>query len=95
MIDHECGHEIDRLIGLRIDIDFLKLYGDDNKYGKQYFIDTLSKYPNANTAYFIAEAWSEFLNNEKPRPIAAAVGMLIKKLYAEKHHSAGSSPPSR
>ena len=95
MIDHEFGHEIDRLIGLRIDTDFLKLYGEETKNGKQYVIDNLSKYANTNTAEFIAEAWSEFLNNEKPRPIAAAVGMLIKKLYAEKHHSAGSSPPSR
>lgn len=91
VIDHELGHEIDRLVGLRTDTDFLKLYGEETKNGKQYVIDNLSNYANTNAAEFIAEAWSEFLNNEKPRPIAAAVGRLVIKKYKGKNVHTSSS----
>ena len=91
VIDHELGHEIDRLVGLRTDTDFLKLYGKETKNGKQYVIDNLSNYANTNAAEFIAEAWSEFLNNEKPRPIAAAVGRLVIKKYKGKNVHTSSS----
>lgn len=91
VIDHELGHEIDRLVGLRTDTDFLKLYGEETKNGKQHVIDNLSKYANTNAAEFIAEAWSEFLNNEKPRPIAAAVGRLVIKKYKKKNGHSSSS----
>ena len=91
MFDHELGHEIDRLLGLRSNADFLKMYGEEAGKGKQSVKDNLSDYANKNSAEFIAEAWSEYLNNEKPRPIAVAVYMLVKKLYAEKSHSSTSS----
>lgn len=91
VFDHELGHEIDRLIGLRTNSDFLSVYNEQHAKGRDNIIDNLSKYGTTNTAEFIAEAWSEYLNNEKPRPIAAAVGMLIKKIYAEKYQSAGAS----
>ena len=35
------------------------------------------------TAEFIAEAWSEYLNNPEPREIAMSVGKLIERKYAE------------
>lgn len=95
VIDHELGHEIDRLVGLRSHKDFLSVYNEQVAKGKNDITENLSKYGTTNAAEFIAEAWSEYINNEKPRPIAAAVGMLIKKLYAKKYHSDGSSPPSR
>ncbi len=94
VFDHELGHEIDRLIGLRTHSDFLKLYNEERGKGRQYIVDNLSSYSYKNAAEFIAEAWSEYLNNEKPRPIAAAVGTLIKKMYAEKYQSSGTSPSS-
>lgn len=94
VFDHELGHEIDRLIGLRTHSDFLKLYNEERGKGRQYIVDNLSSYSYKNAAEFIAEAWSEYLNNEKPRPIAAAVGTLIKKMYAEKYQSSGTSSSS-
>lgn len=95
VFDHELGHEIDRLLGLRTNADFLKLYNEEKKKGKAALTDALSGYGCKNEAEFIAEAWSEYLNNEKPRPIAVAVGTLIKKLYAEKHQTTGASSSSK
>lgn len=94
VFDHELGHEIDRLIGLRTHKDFLKLYNEERGKGKTYIVDNLSSYGHKNAAEFIAEAWSEYLNNEKPRPIAAAVGTLIKKMYAENYQSSGAPSSS-
>lgn len=94
VFDHELGHEIDRLVGLRTHRDFLKIYNEEMPKGKVYITENLSTYGHKNPAEFIAEAWSEYLNNEKPRPIAVAVGTIIKKLYAEKHQDSGSSSPS-
>ena len=94
VFDHELGHEIDRLIGLRTNSDFLKLYNEERAKGKEHIVDNLSSYGYKNSAEFIAEAWSEYLNNEKPRPIAVAVGTIIKKLYAEKYHTSGSTSES-
>lgn len=91
VFDHELGHEIDRLIGLRTDGDFLKLFNEEKKKGKDAIGENLSRYGTKNEAEFIAEAWSEYLNNEKPRPIAVAVGTIIKKLYAKQNQPAGSS----
>lgn len=91
VFDHEIGHEIDRLLGLRSHPEFLKIYTPEHAKGKTHIIEHLSEYGNKNEAEFIAEAWSEYLNNETPRPIAAAVGALIKKLYSEKFPSSGAS----
>lgn len=94
VFDHELGHEIDRLLGLRSNADFVKLYREETAKGLTHIGDCLSRYAQKNEAEFIAEAWSEYLNNETPRPIAAAVGTLIKKLYTEKHQASGASSPS-
>lgn len=92
VIDHELGHEMDRLTGLRSHSDFLKVHNEQIAKGRDNIIENLSEYATKNAAEFIAEAWSEYLNSEKPRAIAAAVGMLIKKIYAGKYQSARSSP---
>ena len=94
VFDHELGHEIDRLVGLRTHGDFLKIYNEERAKGKAHITENLSTYGHKNAAEFIAEAWSEYLNNEKPRPIAVAVGTIIKKMYAEKYQDPGSSSPS-
>lgn len=91
VFDHELGHEIDRLVGLRTNEDFLKIYNEEMPKGKTHITDNLSTYGHKNAAEFIAEAWSEYLNNEKPRPIAVAVGTIIKRLYAEKYQDSDSS----
>ena len=75
----------------------MKLYNEEKAKakakakGKAAITDNLSNYGAKNAAEFIAEAWSEYLDNEKPRPIAVAVGTLIKKIYASKFSPAGSS----
>lgn len=92
--DHELGHEIDRLLGLRTNADFLKIYDPEHSQGKAHVTEVLSTYGNKNAAEFIAEAWSEYLNNETPRPVAVAVGTLIKKLYADKFQASGSGSSS-
>lgn len=93
VFDHELGHKIDALLGLRKDTEFLKIFREAVVHGEQYIIDNLSHYaydsrrmrkPNYTPeAEFIAEAWSEYLNNPQAREIATAVGKLIEKKCGE------------
>ncbi|MBQ9187343.1 MAG: minor capsid protein [Prevotella sp.] len=105
VFDHEVGHKLDELLALYTDRDFLTIFNEAKAQGVAYIKDNLSQYAynpkNGKTTYgnytaekeFIAEAWSEYLNNEPPRPIAAAVGMLIMKKYKamKKNQSKSSS----
>lgn len=88
VFDHELGHKIDETLGLNSDPEFLKIFEAAEKEGKEYIKDNLSEYAykqsEASDSYdpkkeFIAEAWSEYLNNPNPRPIAKSVGDLIVK----------------
>ncbi len=93
VFDHELGHKIDALLGLRKDAEFLKIFREAVVHGEQYIIDNLSHYaydsrrmrkPNYTPeSEFIAEAWSEYLNNPQAREIATAVGKLIEKKCGE------------
>ena len=85
VFDHELGHEIDRLLGLRNHTEFLKIYNEERAKGDTNIAENLSRYATKNSAEFVAEAWSEYLNNENPRPIAVAIGVLIRKLYDKKY----------
>lgn len=94
VFDHELGHKIDALLSLRSDPEYLAIFNDAKAKGEQYITDNLSHYAYNSglfrksnyspQAEFIAEAWSEYLNNDQPRPIAAAVGALIRKKYNDK-----------
>lgn len=94
IFDHELGHKLDELLSLYTDPDFLAIYNPAKAKGEQYITDNLSHYAYNSRMLgksnyipqkeFIAEAWSEYLNNEKPRPIAVAVGELIKRKYDAK-----------
>ena len=88
VFDHELGHKMDEALGLRTDSEFLKIFNEAEKQGKDYIKDNLSEYAYKQSyksgnydpkAEFIAEAWSEYLNNPQPRDIAKAVGELIVK----------------
>lgn len=88
VFDHELGHKIDETLGLRSDPEFLKIFSEAELKGKDFIKDNLSEYaykqskatPSYNPkAEFIAEAWSEYLNNPNPRPISKSVGELIVK----------------
>ncbi|MEG2687697.1 MAG: hypothetical protein RSA24_00870, partial [Clostridia bacterium] len=80
VLDHEVGHQIDRLIGLQDSDDFksyrTKLKDDDIKNG-------LSKYALYSDGEFVAEAWAEYCNNESPREIAKNVGEIILRRYEQ------------
>lgn len=93
VFDHELGHKIDALLGLRKDAEFLKIFREAVVHGEQHIIDNLSHYAYDSRrmkksnytpeAEFIAEAWSEYLNNPQAREIATAVGKLIEKKCGE------------
>ena len=72
VFDHELGHKMDELLELRTDPEFLKIFNEAEKQGMNHIKDNLSKYAYVQSytsrdydpkAEFIAEAWSEYLNN--------------------------------
>ena len=85
LIDHEMGHQIKDLLDGTHDGEIKKLFNkyhvkdDDVKMGK-----VLSRYANTNISEFISEAWSEYMNNPNPRPVAEKVGKRLIELYKEK-----------
>jgi hypothetical protein len=81
IVDHEFGHEIDALLGVRDDHVIIKMYKDAKAKGMK---GELSLYADENIAEFIAEGWSESLNNPNPRPVAAGISKRIRELYDEK-----------
>ncbi len=91
VFDHELGHKLDALLNLYQNADFLKIYNEAVSHGERYVRENLSGYAyrpsmmrKANYTpqkEFIAEAWSEYLNNPTPRPLAEAVGKFIENEY--------------
>ncbi len=96
LIDHELGHQIDNLIGARNNNTIQKLYNDiDAKGGATAMADSLSRYAHQRSGHnknryseFIAEAWSEYRNNQTPRQTAKQVGQEIERLYNERGNKA-------
>lgn len=94
IFDHELGHKMDEMLSLYTDADFKKIFDPAKAKGEQWITDNLSHYAYDSRRFrqvnytpekeFIAEAWSEYLNNPQPRAIAKAVGELIEKKYGEK-----------
>lgn len=91
VFDHELGHKLDALLDLYRNAEFLKIYNEAVAHGEQYVRENLSGYAYSPSRMrkanytpqkeFIAEAWSEYLNNPTPRPLAAAVGKFIENEY--------------
>lgn len=80
-IDHEIGHLLDSMLNLR-DIQRIKdIFNVEQKELPQ----KLSSYASESINEMIAEAWSEFCNNPKPRALAKEIGNLILKTYEEKY----------
>lgn len=83
MIDHEFGHALDDLYKFcdmeEIAREYKSLCAMGNDKAKQ----TLSIYAMTNRKEFIAEAWSEYLNNPKPRPLANRIGKIIERTIKE------------
>lgn len=90
-IDHELGHEIDKLLGAYRDDVILKIY-DEFRVSKSP-IDELSGYATENMQKdpygrgireFIAEAYSEYKNNDHPRKFAISVYNRLIELKKER-----------
>lgn len=78
--DHEVGHLLDYALDLRNNLEIKALWGS---YTKAQIKDELSEYGAKNIAEFIAEAYTEYLNNPNPRTIAQKVGEIIEEKVAK------------
>ena len=79
LFDHEFGHQIDKLLGISKSKD-VKEYFETNK---TVISKNLSKYATVKVEEFIAEAWSEYKNNPKPREISRKIGKFIERSWKE------------
>lgn len=85
VLDHEIGHQLDDLLNISSIDEVKELYDSRTK---MEITEQLSEYSwnNSNSdrySEFIAEAWSEYCNNAKPRFIAKTVGEIIERVYDE------------
>lgn len=74
--DHEFGHQIDSFLKIRENQKIIDLY---EKLTKEELKENLSGYSAENIKEFIAESWSEYVNNPNPREISKTVGSLIEE----------------
>lgn len=86
ILDHEIGHQLDSLLGIK-DIDEIKKLFDSRTQDE--LTNGLSKYSwknkNANRySEMIAEGWSEYCNNHQPRELAKTIGETIEAEYKKK-----------
>lgn len=79
--DHEFAHQIDSYLKLSENEKILEIY---NSMSKEDIKENLSGYAATDIGEFIAEAWSEYCNNENPREVASIVGKEILKLWKKK-----------
>lgn len=89
VFDHEFGHQLDYLLDISNNDEFIKIY-TQGVNGNHVTTNNLSKYAiqstdlKRNKRETIAEAWTEYRNNPEPRDIAKAIGELIEKEYERK-----------
>jgi len=83
MIDHEFGHALDDLYKFRDMDEIATAYKDLCSMGNDKAKELLSLYAMSNRKEFIAEAWSEYLNNPKPRSMAKKIGGIIERIIKE------------
>ena len=83
------GHQLDYLLDLSKnqkikDIRKKAARASMQNSAKENIAEQLSGYANKNMAEFIAEAYAEYKNNPKPRPIAQELGDTIIEIYKTK-----------
>jgi hypothetical protein len=78
--DHEMGHQLDYLLGLRVDPEIVALYNEAMTLGMR---QEVSGYAATSINEFIAECWAEFRNSPAPRPIAARLGARVRRRYMD------------
>lgn len=87
IIDHELGHQFDHILGISKNKDFIALFksytpAEIEKGLSGYAVD--SDKMTTNIKEFLAEGWSEYRNNPKPRPIAREIGEFVENEYKKK-----------
>ena len=85
ILDHEIGHQIDDLLGLA---NNKVLVAYHSSLTNEEISEGLCRYAWKNSSAvpireFIAEAWSEYVNNPEPRKISKTVGEFIEEEYAK------------
>lgn len=83
ILDHEIGHQIDDMLDLWDNVEIARLY---RSMTPGEMTNKLSRYAwdNSNMIKereFVAEAWSEYVNNPEPREVARKVGEIIEEEY--------------
>lgn len=81
VFDHEFGHQLDYAFDLSNDSEIKDLWNNFRKNSNAKCDELLSTYAyrDGKIQEFIAEAYSEYLNNNNPRDIANAIGQIIEK----------------
>lgn len=79
--DHEMGHMLDFALGLQIDSDVVSTYKEAIAQGVQ---KEVSGYAAKNIEEFIAECWTESINNPAPRAFAKRIAAIVRTRYAAK-----------
>lgn len=82
MADHEMGHQLDDLLGLRVDPNIMALYQEAKTLGMEREV---SRYADTNIAEFVAECWAEARNNPAPRRFARWVESIVRSRYAAQY----------
>ncbi len=86
VLDHEIGHQLDKLLDIRNNKDIQDLF---NSRTHSELTDALSQYAWDNTnpnkySEMIAEGWAEYCNNPNPRDVAKKIGETIINEYNKK-----------
>lgn len=84
VFDHEMAHRLDELLDIAGQLGEHDWYEEAVAKGPDHIAENLSRYALTNRYEFVAEAWSEFRNNPRPRQLAQSVGMLIEQAYEHK-----------
>jgi hypothetical protein len=78
LVTHEVGHALDEMLNLAKDDELKKLYNPAES------IKELSYYAaTGGFEEFIAEAISEYVSSETPRPLCKKVGEIVDRKYQE------------
>jgi len=88
IMTHEFGHEIDKLLGLKVNPEFDAIFKREHANGLDAVAERLSRYgatagkiPSHRRDEMIAEAWAEYLHSKNPRELSRQIGELIEKEY--------------
>jgi phage-related protein (TIGR01555 family) len=87
VIDHEIGHAISKQLGIGRMPEVQQIFDAESKK-KGGIKKALSEYGASNREEFIAEAWAEYRNSNKPRPLAKKIGRIMEDEYARQHSNA-------